>query len=431
MSKNKWFSLLFLVPLFLQAQEMSDWEIVYEVEGAVINKVDFYDDQYAVAVGNNGLVLVTEDGGVNWDDYSDGSLGDLVCLDVVSKDLTFVGSETKIYKSADPTKGWDKVFEDATVKINNVQKSRLMPHSRVNVSCDDATVYSSRTNGDKWYTIDLSKTVDENDDMLYFIGGIVDGFNDTIYHMASRKKGFIISRDNLKSVEIDDYMGDDDLKLMYHQYDFNDKHFYDEDIFIGANNEIWLDAGQSPIKKSGTKKISGGLMIRYLFGDQWFGYAVGEGGYISEAIAKTFGTYTEITSPTDKDLNWIDWGADPDNKGNQKVATICAVGDGVILQKRWGWGPVSSPRISYDIQTEVYPNPFSSYFKIESRGWDANEEVRACLYDINGMLIKELYQGMLPQGELQLEVIEELPKGLYFMELSSDSKREVKRLIKN
>lgn len=431
MSKNRWFSLLFLVPLFVQAQEMSAWEIVYEKEGSVINRVDFYDDQYAVAVGNNGLVLVTEDGGVNWDDYSDASLGDLVCIDVVSKDLTFAGSETKIYRTTDPTKGWDKVFEDATVKINNVQKSRLTTHARVHISCDDAVVYSSRTDGDKWYPIDLSKAVGAGDDMLYYIGGITDDFNDTIYHMASRKKSFIFSDDNLKSMEVDDYLGDVDLKVMYHQYDFNDRHFYDEDIFIGENNEVWFDHGQSPIKKSGSQSINGCLMIRHLFGDQWLGYAVGDGGYTSEAIAKTFGTYTEIASPTDKDLNWIDWGADPERGGGFLTATICAVGDGVILQKRWGWGPVSSPRISYDIHTEVYPNPFASYFKVESRGWDQNEEVRACLYDINGMLIKELYEGMLPQGELQLEVAEELPKGLYFMELSSDSKREVKRLIKN
>eukprot|EP00657_Telonema_sp_P-1_P007915 TRINITY_DN2829_c0_g2_i1.p1 TRINITY_DN2829_c0_g2~~TRINITY_DN2829_c0_g2_i1.p1 ORF type:complete len:133 (-),score=12.79 TRINITY_DN2829_c0_g2_i1:106-504(-) len=109
------------------------------------------------------------------------------------------------------------------------------------------------------------------------------------------------------------------------------------------------------------------------------------------------------------------------------------VGDGVILQKRVNWDPdpVGLPRISHQVHTEVYPNPFDAYFTVETEGWDKNERIQARLYDINGTLIKDLYSGALPNGSLQLQVVEELQRGVYFMELTSASKKEVKRLVKN
>ena len=429
---RKFLFLSLFLPSMLFSQEMSEWEVVYNEDGSVINMVDFFDDQYAVAVGDDGLVLLTTDGGTNWTNYSQSGVDDFITVEVISKDLVLACTKNSVYKAVDVSKAWTRTFNKDDVEITRVMNAMTSDDKGVFLCCKKGKVFSSHSNGDKWYPMDLKGHVDNKDDVLYCIAGKFDGVNDTLALLINRKSGEIYTEDYFSSLKTeDDFLGDVDIKVVNDHFDFSFPRFGEDNVLIGEDNSMWRVTNSKAWHAPGTQVLNCGLTLRHLLGDQWYGYAVGDNGYIAEAVAKSFGTFKKVTAPTGNDLNWIDWGADPDHNGGYSTATICAVGDGVILQKRWGWGPVSSPRISYDIHTDVYPNPFASYFKIESRGWDQNEKMQARLYDINGVLIKELYNGVLPEGELQLEVVEELLQGVYFIELSSGSKREVKRLVKS
>lgn len=423
------------------AQDFSDWKIVYEEDGDVINKVDFYDHLNGVAVGNDGLVLVTEDGGENWENYSDVSMGDLFHVDLITKDLFLANSSTEVFKTKDGGENWKKVFSNSSVNVNSVSMTPfLLGADMAFINCDNGIMYSSNSQGDKWFLQNLHGIVSKTDRILHSFGGAYDGFPDSIFQFVTRDLGWVQTLDDFETVDRkENFLDNSKLKVVVDQNAFSEAWFGDDRIYIGEDNKAVYKGGGGvgPLLPVSSNTINCCLWIRRIIssGTNWYGWAIGPNGYISESFGGTTGNYKPITSPTTKDLHWIAWaGKDPgpDTKAFTE-ATICIVGDGVILQKRVNWDPdpVGLPRISHQVHTEVYPNPFDAYFTVETEGWDKNERIQARLYDINGTLIKDLYNGALPDGSLQLQVVEELQQGVYFMELTSTSKKEVKRLVKN
>lgn len=420
----------------LVAQKFSDWEVVYEKEGDVINKVDFYDHLYGVAVGDDGLVLLTEDGGENWVDYSDASMGDLIHVDLITKNLFLANSTTEVFKTINGGEDWKKTFSNNSVAINSVSMTPyIIGANMAFINCDDGILYSSNSEGDNWYRQDVSAIISGTDRILHCFGGSYDGFSDSIFQFVSTEIGWGQTPDDFKSMnDQDDKLDGVKLKVAVSHLDFSEAWYGDDRVYIGENNKA-VYGNHTVLLPASSTTINCCVWSRRIGStDDWFGWAIGPDGYISESITGTTGNFKQITSPTNKDLNWIAWAGNylgSDTRSFTK-ATFCIVGDGVILQKRVNWDPdpVGLPRISSGIHTDVYPNPFESYFTIETAGWDKNERIQVLLYDINGVLIKDLYNGILPQGDLQLQVVEALPQGVYFMELSSTSKREVKRLVK-
>lgn len=213
--------------------------------------------------------------------------------------------------------------------------------------------------------------------------------------------------------------------------DFNVPRFTADFAYTGMNNEVWIQESVSSKRPASWYSINDCIYVRYLAGDDWYGFAVGDSGRIEEVATNGFGIPKQITSPTTKDLNWIDWGADPETESLFGVATFCAVGDGVILRKRWGWEPVSAPRIANNVRTNLYPNPSQEHFKIEGNGWATGEPVTVRLYSLSGVLVKKLYHGVPENGDLSVEVNEASESGIYVVELRSKTKRVLKRLIRN
>jgi len=411
---------------------------VYEKEGAVINKVDFYDYLFGVAVGDEGLVLVTNDGGIHWTDYTDSDMGDLKSVDLITKSLFFANSDTEAFRSENGGKDWTNIFSNSSIHINRICKSFAGGADMTFICCDNGLLMASNSKGDKWFRKDVSTLIDADDDIHYFMGGKYDGFEDSIFQFVTKDIGFGQSSDNMKTLlNSNDFLGGDEIKVLVETYDFSPIWFGADRVFIAKNNKVaFTSSGSASImSQASAKVVNGCVYLRRIIGisnDNWYGWAVGDNGLMMQTDGGISFDLKEVASLTDNDLNWIDWGGDYHEVPSQsfKYATICAVGDGVILQKTINWTPTGLPRISQGISTEVYPNPFESHFNIQTEGWDVNERVQVRLYDINGTLIKELYSGTLPDGELQLQVNENLTKGVYLAEISSATKREVKRLIK-
>lgn len=432
-------SLLFLSFFsFSQAQQFSDWEVVYEKEGDVINKVDFYDHMYGVAVGDDGLVLLTEDGGENWVDYSDASMGDLIHVDLITKDLFLTNSTTEVFKTTNAGKDWKKTFSNNSVFINSVSMTPYILNANMAfINCDAGIVYSSNSEGDKWYLQDVGALISKTDRVLHCFGGSYDGFPDSIFQFVTTEIGWGQTADDFKTLDDNSEIlkTGGKIKEVVNQMDFSEGWYAQDRIYIGDNNEV-RSGRTGDLMSGGTDVINCCVWSRRIASDEtnWYGWAVGPNGYISESFGGTTGNFKQISSPTTKDLNWIAWAGN--YLGAQQStflkATFCIVGDGVILQKRVNWepDPVGLPRIANDLHTDVYPNPFESYFTVETAGWDQNESIQVRLYDINGVLIKDLYNGVLPDRNLQLQVEGGLPQGVYLLEISSASKRAVHRTVK-
>ena len=75
---------------------------------------------------------------------------------------------------------------------------------------------------------------------------------------------------------------------------------------------------------------------------------------------------------------------------------------------------------------QIYPNPFSSILKVETKGIDEqSKSIR--LFNLQG---KVLYIKQFTEKETELD-LSELPAGVYFLELELASQRSSKKIIKN
>jgi hypothetical protein len=96
---------------------------------------------------------------------------------------------------------------------------------------------------------------------------------------------------------------------------------------------------------------------------------------------------------------------------------------GVILYKIKGSGAVSNPGIKRsDPNVLVYPNPASELLSLDIK---ENPEVTYEFYDSNGVL---LLSGRLFE-RINTIIIQQFPKGIYFLKTSSDNAYHTEKII--
>ena len=80
---------------------------------------------------------------------------------------------------------------------------------------------------------------------------------------------------------------------------------------------------------------------------------------------------------------------------------------------------------------ETYPNPFLNHLNIKYTSI-ADSRIKIGLYSLNGILKQSLYNGRLLTGthQLNLEIINDLESGIYFLELFDGQKRHITKLVK-
>ena len=81
---------------------------------------------------------------------------------------------------------------------------------------------------------------------------------------------------------------------------------------------------------------------------------------------------------------------------------------------------------------ELYPNPFDSYVSLSYELANDNVNLSIRLFDTNGRLISVLKDEKNVVAGTYFETIhtENLKKGIYFIQILTNNKQEVKRLIK-
>lgn len=118
-----------LAPLFAAAvcvlatsSAHAQWEIVTDTIPAQINAVDFFDDQFGIAVGS-GVIFKTENGGLTWE-VSDTTSFDGIVFNGVTIDETIVGpvavavgSNLNVVRSANRGGSWRSVHVGSNAQL--------------------------------------------------------------------------------------------------------------------------------------------------------------------------------------------------------------------------------------------------------------------------------------------------------------------------
>jgi hypothetical protein len=161
-------------------------------------------------------------------------------------------------------------------------------------------------------------------------------------------------------------------------------------------------------------------------------YAVGKNGYIMKA--KSLGSKNMVddnSSPTSNDLNWIDMGH-PGHYNKKygywtmSVDTISfiAVGDGVILRKRFNWepDPVSiNENSGSTISASIFPNPSNGAVNVVVRNHTGLLNVQ--VVSMSGQVVFNQYSD---QNQFS---IQSLAKGVYTVRVESEQGISVKKLV--
>lgn len=166
------------------------------------------------------------------------------------------------------------------------------------------------------------------------------------------------------------------------------------------------------------------------------GYIVGSNGMIYRSTSN--GLYWDSTiTTTDEMLHSVEM---------INETTGWAVGGyGTILKTTHGGGPgfpIGINQISSEVPENFslgqnYPNPFNPTTKINfeiplSRGvtGSAGRGVLLEIFDINGRIVKTLYEGSLQPGKYSIDFDgSNLPSGVYYYTLSSGGYRETRKMV--
>jgi hypothetical protein len=416
-----------------QAQNEYDWELVYEKEGYEFTYIDMYDYLTGIAVGKNGLVMMTENGGESWVDYSNPDLGDIIQMDVANKDTAFMTNGIDVFRTYNRGKEWTNLGNKGS-KIIDVNTTLHM-NGWLTMACEGAELYISHSMGDKWYKVENRSILNENEILIKFEGFMFEG--DTLFGIYAAGYEYRWAHGDFNKWENknDPMIGSNTLMTqMNNTFDFHHK-IYGGSQWFGYDNNYYffLDNGTVSVRCStATEQINSGALFQIWRPDlkRKPGYAVGENGYIMshQPDNKSYGEMVaDTTSPTNKDLNWIDLGCKyllQYKNFSETELTFMVVGDGVILRKRFEWEPepVSiQENIATPFDFKLFPNPSAGQTNLRLSA--VNENTLIEVYNANGVLVNHI------NPTSKTISIEGLSQGLYFVKVRNEQGEKVKKLL--
>ncbi|MFY0673876.1 MAG: T9SS type A sorting domain-containing protein [Bacteroidia bacterium] len=415
----------------LWAQTEYDWEIVFENENVTFTYIDFWDHLTATAVGKNGAVYRTDDGGESWVNQSDARFGDITCLEVTNPDTAFFTNGRKVFRTFDGGETWKEILTSFT-PINTI-RCELHNSNSLYVAGDSSLIMVSKNFGDTWYRKSPLAIMFQNENIIDLLAGPYRG--DTSYALNTSVFDERITIDNLETIhENRDFSPNGEKLVDVNQcYEFSKPlmglkwQLFDNNRFI-----YWSFAGVISSYEGSKEQINGGA-FHYRWQDDLkfpLAYSVGNNGYIVKLKNFRFKALEQdTTSPTDKNLNWIDFGCHyfPKYKlhGND-IITFMSVGDGIIIRKRFDWKPggvnvKNAP--TAELKVNVFPNPANDLVNISITNHDENYQID--VISVDGKVVQSI------NANSSITQISGLQKGTYVIRIYSAEASVFKKLIIN
>jgi len=428
MKKQIFLVLLLISNFVLYAQ----W--IQQNSGTDKNLFDVYfTNDKGWAIGNEGIVLHTEDEGNNWDGQSFDPNDYLNGVFFIDSNQGWIaggpGAGTGIiYNTVNGGVNWEVLYSDtvnlpAPIYFNDV--------CFTDINNGWVTGYGSYfmagSYGIIMHTVDGGETWDYQENPAdYYVssvqfldslrGWVVGG---DIHPSTGHPRCMILSTDNGGSTwteQINTYNSYPPLKDVF---------FTDTLNGFAAGYGLILKTSDGGLNWDTSYFYPGYLPLSSIyFTDQLNGWTVGYDGLILSTedggdtwLQQNSGTTANLYSVffTDQDHGWI-------------------VGDsGTILSTNNGGITIieESQTLSSEIQIKYYPNPFSNELTIT---WIQTELTftKIGVYNSNGKKVRELVNGMLPKGKQELDwITNHLLPGIYLICLETGNKIEVRKIIKH
>jgi len=416
------------------AQDVYNWEVIFDEEGKVFRHIDLHNNNIAIAVGDDGLVMRTGDGGQHWTDYSDASFGDLHFIDMQNADTAFMTNGYQVFFSKNSGEEWE-LIRNSKVRINSLF-AEMHYSDHLYLACDSGQIWSTGSFGKKWRLIDTKGLIDKNESIKYTYLEYRTIYPDT--------GAFVISVQNEFRTTIDYFdewltwarlfRSDQDLKAVNVYDEYKPLHIGIYNWVLTDDNEYMFLDGESKavICDYAKEQMNSGLMQNHWEGvDRRYGWAVGDNGYIMEHNEPFYGSMKEVASPTKKDLYWIDKASEfLESRGRylETEITVMAVGDGVILRKTMGYKHTNSENAVLEMTPpllSIYPNPSTGSTAVLVSG---DSEASIKLYTLKGDLVKDIYRGQLT-SDTESFSLNGLDAGMYVLVVQSEQGAVTEKLV--
>ena len=412
--------LLLIVFVFYQSS-YSQWFQSYHIDNVEFNKIQFVNDLTGYIVGEDhfsygGVILKTTDGGNNWINLTADSLFPIpiFAISFLNANTGFLsGYSEKIYKTTNGGLSWS--YKQAPVIGNSRFRALQFLNENTGYVGGRYGVRSKTTNGGvTWDT--LSVATSQLSSIFFFnanTGFMGDGFS-SIYKTTNGGINWIAT-----------FLRD--TSSVASSYALSHIDF--------LNEMTGYIAGRTSSRGAIFKTTNGGINWSNIFySDSLTLYSI---DIINESTIFAAGEIRKVLKTTNTGLTW----SITEIPGNfWELYSIQFINETTGFTSGYGYvfkttnGGVSVNQISSEIPNKFslsqnYPNPFNPNTKIKfqiAKMFD----VKLVVYDILGCEVATLVNERLKAGTYEVDFDgRELPSGVYFYSLISDSFIETKKMI--
>jgi photosystem II stability/assembly factor-like uncharacterized protein len=378
----------------------------------ILRACSFFNSNFGLIVGNNGIILRTTDGGNNWSMSSSNTAEDLYSVDVVSIFIaSVVGNNGIILKTTDGGLTW---FEQESIATSNLNSIFFIDENTGWICGDSGTLLRTANGGANWLSNNLDTLWNLNkiyflDSNLGWIGGV---------------RNFYRTTNGGQSWQI----------ILGYINEINDFCFYDSLLGWAFFYDI---TGWSVVRRT----TDGGFNWEFQFIAKWYSEDL---FFMNESIGWAVGREF-IYKTEDSGYTWDSLGFDPLHDFFTDIEFVDSltgwtVGYGGKILKTITGGVTSIeeeeiiPSNFYLGQN--YPNPFNSATKIKftipyvELGHTASLYTILKVYDVVGNKIATLVNEKKTAGEYEVDFnAKQLPSGIYLYQLQVGKFTQTKKMV--
>jgi photosystem II stability/assembly factor-like uncharacterized protein len=153
----------------------SDQNFIELSQISSVKKIHFINSNIGWAIGNNGNLLQTKDGGKNWEKINFPNDENLIAIKFVNEKVGWISTEWAVYKTSDSGRIWTVQIKDSTLsKFNKIDFTDTL-HGWV-TGPTNGSLYKTENGGSSWTLINVNT-----------VGRIVD------IHFLNHMEGWIVS----------------------------------------------------------------------------------------------------------------------------------------------------------------------------------------------------------------------------------------------
>jgi photosystem II stability/assembly factor-like uncharacterized protein len=419
---KKIFTLVFsAIVLSVSAQNFT-WTAQSSGTNDWLNDIHFVDTLTGWAVGDNGTIVATVDGGETWTTQTSGTTERLMSVYFLSDTLGWIAggqsaSSNVLLMTEDGGSNWTPVAHDIPNEETFLRAIQFYDADHGFTITSPHNIYYTSNGGTNWekgtYTSSMSQVI-VND--LYVI-------SDTSAFTAGKYRNSLNQQRPGVFDNIVNFAGEW-IPQGYGEFTTGDEltaiHFTDNlKGFVGGHNG-----------KIYTMEADGNIFPSYWAfnfdtdnGTIWsIDFADNDHGMFNTSIDKDGTTIQLIYHTSDAGETWS---SSPDSipdflhgmlsTGNTENAWIVGSG-GKIFKGTPKDDDITSVKEQKSVEFAVMPNPFSSSILIKSQ--DAHKGVQLNVFSYTGQLVESVYVGDF-QYSYELEGLDQLESGVYFLQMKS------------